>query len=367
MRILCQGFARLNGHVSKTLRDRRTCRTHESDVLHTASLASASANVSSKEPGLKDGAIGLYDPRAGDPSLTIADIAIQDESFLLERTNCFSLCLMQSGRGTFSADAATYAFEAPVLLCFSPYQNHRIAAQTPTEGAVLRFHANFLCIETYHDEIGCNGVLFNDIYGVPAVQLDSRHAAEVTELFERVRSELLECGLAHAEILLSYLKVLLIKLSRLKLEQQATMGGSCSPRLPPVLEALRELIETNYTELHSPAEYARLLHVTPKTLGKTVKAHLHRTLTELIRERILKHAKWELLHTLKPVKQIARELGYTDEFYFSRLFKQASGYSPVFFREYETAIRGGRNLSMPSAQSSIPASRPLDETSVSAR
>ena len=75
--------------------------------------------------------------------------------------------------------------------------------------------------------------------------------------------------------------------------------------------------------------------------------HLNKTLTELIRERILRQAKWELLHTRKPVKEIAAELGFEDIFYFSRLFKSATGCSPTFFREFETAIRGGRNLSMP--------------------
>jgi AraC-like DNA-binding protein len=59
--------------------------------------------------------------------------------------------------------------------------------------------------------------------------------------------------------------------------------------------------------------------MTPKSLGKLVKAHLHKTLTELIRERILREAKWEMLHTTKPVKQVARELGFEDVFYFSRL------------------------------------------------
>ncbi len=71
---------------------------------------------------------------------------------------------------------------------------------------------------------------------------------------------------------------------------------------------------------------------------------------------MLNHAKWELLHTLRPVKEIAREVGYDDELYFSRLFKKATGQAPTEFRTFETTIRGGSNLSMPSARPSIPPS-----------
>jgi AraC-like DNA-binding protein len=46
------------------------------------------------------------------------------------------------------------------------------------------------------------------------------------------------------------------------------------------------------------------------------------------------------------VKEIAAEIGFADEFYFSRLFKQATGMAPTAFREFETRIRSGRNLSM---------------------
>lgn len=293
----------------------------------------------------------LYDPRNGDLALTVSDVTLHAGD--PRRTNYFTVDWVRSGRGEFWADSACLPFAAPSLLFFVPYQQTRFAPQGAAACSRLQFHANFLCIETYHEEVGCNGVLFNHLYGVPAVTLDDRHDREFAELFGQIRDELTGCGLAHAEILLSYLKVLLIRATRLKLEQQGDHCG-VTGRLPPVLEDLRELIEARYSRLHTPADYARLLHADPKALGRTVKAHLGKTLTEVIRERILKHAKWDLLHTLKPVKQIAHELGYGDELYFSRLFKRGTGLSPVFFREFETAIRGGRNLSMSSPLPSIP-------------
>ncbi len=181
---------------------------------------------------------------------------------------------------------------------------------------------------------------------------DQSTGAEAADLISRIRNELAEAGLAHSEVLLSYLKILLVLATRLKLRQGG--GEACSPASSAGARAASSpLIEANYRTPHRPADYAELLHVTPKTLGRLVRKWLGKTPTDLIRERILKH-RWQLLHTLRPVKEIAREVGFDDELYFSRFFKRATGYSPLFFREFETAIRGGANLSMPSSPPSIP-------------
>jgi AraC-like DNA-binding protein len=293
----------------------------------------------------------LFDPRGGDLSLQVADT---DSSAVAHRTNCFAIYWVRAGHGVFHADAAAHPFSAPCLLFTAPYQTAQLVADAVARVTAVRFHANFLCIETVHHEVGCNGVLFNDPYGVPAVTLDESAASDVADLIARIRGELAGSGLAHAEMLISYLKILLVRATRLKREQQGALGGSAGGRLPPPLPELRELVEKNYRQLHAPADYADLLNTTPKALGRAVKLHLGKTLTELIQERVLNHAKWQLLHTLRPVKEIAREVGYEDELYFSRLFKKATGQSPTEFRTFETGIRGGSNLSMPSAQPSIP-------------
>ena len=270
-----------------------------------------------------------------------------------ERTPYFTLYLLRKGRGEVRAGDVHYNFHAPALLAFNPYQLVAFSRVEDLSGTALQFHANFFCIETHHEAVGCNGVLFNDIYGAPVVDLDEATAKDFSTLVSGIRRELLRENLAHQEIIVSYLKILLITATRLKLEQQKKDYAG-QAKLPEALQQLRQLVEENFLTEHRPQFYAQELGYTPKTLGRLVKTHFRQTLTELIRERVLKHAKWQILHTRRQIKDIAYESGFDDELYFSRLFKKACGCSPAHYREYETQLREGRNLSMRSAPPSIP-------------
>lgn len=296
----------------------------------------------------------FYDPRSGAEAFRLQAISARPRDYEPARTNCFCVYWIEAGSGSFWADAAEHTFTSDQLLFFVPYQYIRFALDEPLRGRVLHFHANFLCVETFHAETGCAGSLFNDPYGLPIVTPDEPAKQEIVELIARIAREQDERPLAYEDALLAYIKVLLILAARSKSEQAADCLPNAATFGHPVLGPLRELIEENYRVLHSPSDYAALLHMTTKTLGRCVREHLGKTLTELIRERILTHAKWQLLHTLRPVKEIAAEVGFQDELYFSRLFKKATGVSPKFFREFETEIRGGSNLSMLSSDTSMP-------------
>ena len=99
------------------------------------------------------------------------------------------------------------------------------------------------------------------------------------------------------------------------------------------MQQLKEAIETHYREKHAPNEYASLLNITPKALGKITKTFFNKTIGHLISERIIIEAKRELYLTSKPVKAIAWELGFEDEFYFSRFFKTNADVSPQLYRD----------------------------------
>jgi len=300
------------------------------------------------EMDLKSGSqvtpLTLLDPREGRIAFQLQNFTLAAGSVFSERSNYYNIRWIKIGSGAWDLDLATFSFSSPALLFAAPYQDVLLRSQEPITGVCIRFHAEFLCIETHHEAVGCNGVLFNNVYGVPLARLAPDDEPVFDAIVEQMQAELGLGALATSEILVSYLKIFLIKATRLKISQDACATESLAPRIPPILDRLKALIEQHYRSKHRPADYAKMVGMNPRALGKLSRTYFRKTLTDLIRERVLKHAKWQLLHTLRPVKEVAYEVGFNDEFYFSRLFKCSTGCSPQFYREYETEVRGGKNL-----------------------
>ena len=260
----------------------------------------------------------------------------EDNGFFdqIQRNNYFSLIWVTEGTGKVTADFAEYDFEANSLFAFAPYQPFMFAGNQPVKGIAIYFHPEFFCIYKHDKEVSCNGILYNNVYKPPFVKVDATAAATLQMICGQLETEMQNPALAQYELLVSYLKIFLITASRLKTQQQPEAALSVQDNKEPfILQKLKDAIEENFKTKHSPADYAELLYISPKALAKITKSHFNKTLSSLINERIIIEAKRELYLTDKTVKEIAWELGYEDEYYFSRFFKVNTDVSPQLYRD----------------------------------
>lgn len=264
----------------------------------------------------------------------------------LQRLNYYSAIWLFRGKGTLKVDMNEYELADNTMYFFSPYQPFQFQHEQDAEGLALHFHPDFFCIEKHKNEVACNGVLFNNIYHPPCIPIRPKDVPFFTDIMNKFRQEMNNNEIAQYDILVSYLKIFLINASRVKIDltPQARENNSAKDE-PFVLQKLKDLIEKNYREKHAPSEFAQLLFITAKALGRLTKNHFNKTPSELIHERIIIEAKRELYLTNKTVKEIAYELGFEDEFYFSRFFKNNTEVSPQLYRE-KVGINRGSNLSM---------------------
>jgi AraC family transcriptional regulator, transcriptional activator of pobA len=276
----------------------------------------------------------LVNPQDGNLAFKIFDFDGVCQFDHIQRLGYYSMILVREGGGKLKADFSAYDFSENMLMCFSPYQPFMLEEGASIKGVCVHFHPDFFCIHKHQQETACNGVLFNNIYDPPLFQLEPSETTSLVSVVEGMRTEMRNPGFSQYDLLISQLKILLITASRIKMNQNPKAAAEFSGRQQPVvLRHLKEAIETHFKSKHTPGDYAGLLHISPKALAKLCRNHFHKTLTDLIAERIVIEAKRELYLTSKSIKEIAWELGYEDEHYFSRFFKRNAAISPQFYRD----------------------------------
>ncbi len=139
------------------------------------------------------------------------------------------------------------------------------------------------------------------------------------------------------------------------LDSQTLYGRMQSLATVYSLFARMAMQDTSYTSLHPAVttalhrienEFSSDLSVNDLAIGATLscpyfsslfKEQLGTTPQTVITEYRLRKAERMLLHSDETVKEIALSCGYSDEFYFSRLFKKKRGCPPLRYRtKYKT-------------------------------
>lgn len=235
------------------------------------------------------------------------------------------------GEGSFEVDSIPYQFRGNVILFLSPYQNFKWLGTDITAIRLLQFHGDYYCIEYHKKEVACNGLLFNNIYSNPHILVSTEVFKEIALIFKKVEREKEAHHSFSEAIIKSYIQLILALCSKEKSKHAENMESDAI-RDKHLVE-FQELLEKHYKTERSQLFYASKLAITGNGLSKKIKKEYGKTFTQLISERVILEAK-KLLHlTYRSIKEIASELNFDDEFYFSRYFKKATGLSPLHYRE----------------------------------
>ncbi|WP_256007031.1 helix-turn-helix domain-containing protein [Pedobacter deserti] len=233
---------------------------------------------------------------------------------------------------TIKVDFAVYNTSKPTLLFVAPNQHIELERLGDRPGHFVYYNRDFYCIQINDAEVSCDGLLFNNIHNMPVVVLESREAAFIDYLFSELEDEFLNNDSSMEEMLRTYLKQLLIKATRLWKIQHLDRVVTEQHADLEFFRKFTLLVDANYKQKHTVADYADLLYMSPKTITHKFKRLNLPQPNEVIKNRIVLEAKRLLVHTGMTAKEIAYDLGYDDPAYFSRLFLVKTGESPTGFR-----------------------------------
>jgi AraC family transcriptional activator of pobA len=98
------------------------------------------------------------------------------------------------------------------------------------------------------------------------------------------------------------------------------------------IEKFRSLLDKQFRTVHSLQAYAEQVGVSVGQLSRLCREVLGKSSLEVMNDRLIQEAQRELVYTSLPIKQLASELGFEDDAYFSRFFRKHTGVSPKAYR-----------------------------------
>jgi AraC-like DNA-binding protein len=250
------------------------------------------------------------------------------------RHKFYHFVLFTSGTGSHSIDFNTYSVTPWQIYFMSPGQVHTWEFDAGIDGYIVNFERDFfqsfLLKPDYLDSFSFfTGTDHSNVKELPA---EIRNAAEVIckQLYAQVNDSLDKNIDFQKVLLLSLLMLVEQHTPALQLQQFQTHNMV-------VLRNFQNLVEEHYLLKRLPKDYAEMLHLTPNHLNAICKELIGTQAGEVIRERVLLEAKRLLVSGDVNISQIANELNFNDNSYFTKFFKKYTGLTPEQFKKEHSA------------------------------
>lgn len=238
----------------------------------------------------------------------------------------YLIVLFTKGSGSHEIDFKNYDIKPGSVFMILPGQMHNWKFEKGTDGYVF-FHTKDFYNSGFTKASVDDYLFFQSLQNLPVINLDKTDTKKLEPLFKELVNEHEQQAYMKFEKIHALVNLIYVELSR---HYFPTIQISNKTYLTKI-RALENLIDQHFKTKKYPSEYANLMNLSEKHLNRISKNCLNKTTTELIAERIILEAKRLLIHSKQTISEIANELGYEDNSYFSRFFKKHAEQTPVQF------------------------------------
>ncbi|WP_410880115.1 helix-turn-helix domain-containing protein [Myroides sp. DW712] len=248
----------------------------------------------------------------------------------MSKDDFFQLIFITGGTGVQYIDLQAYEVKAGDVIFLNTWQQHRWSYNTSTQGYLLRFTPSFIT------QFVSNHLFVHDLpffkrfthHHVLSLEGDLNTTLRLT--VERMLKEYETEDGEYLNLLRTYLlEVLLLCKKEIDHTSFVSLTEAKSNEL---IKSFELLIDKHFYEYRFPKEYAKVLLITPNYLNAMCQKIRQKSAGDLIRDRILIECKRLLIHTNLSASEIAYQLNFKDNSYFSKFFKKHIGISPDEFR-----------------------------------
>jgi AraC family transcriptional activator of pobA len=247
------------------------------------------------------------------------------------RKDYYFWAFVKQGNSRHWIDMTPYTIKPNTLYFTIPHQVHLKEEAKPLTAISVGFTEEFLAIEE-NSFLRQLPIIKNQSNGHELILSDA-DVLFVEDTLEKIYQENLAHDTWQLGMVMGYMRILMIYLSRLY-TQQFNDAEAASDGL--LLKRYLSKIDENYLEHHEVSAYADMLNISAGHLSEVVKEQSGKPAIMHIHDRLVLETKRLLFYTDQSVKEIAYKLGFEDASYFNRFFKRLVGDTPV---SYRTAIR----------------------------
>lgn len=247
------------------------------------------------------------------------------------RHDFFEVLYLLKGSGFHVIDGNKYEIGPPCVFFMSPGQAHKLELSHDIEGYIFIFTSDFYLLNRSNQNSLIEFPFFYTIHqDNPPLLLGNEHDIRFLEsLFRRSIAEITRPGNYTLDLLRSLLDLILTTCAS---RYQATENLRNKGKGQILVKRFFHLVEENNQKNLSLSDYANMIGVTANHLTQTVKLLTGKTSSQIVKAKQLLEIKRLLVHTNLSVSEIANQLNFEDQSYFTKFFKRETGLTPLQYR-----------------------------------
>jgi len=247
------------------------------------------------------------------------------------RHDFFEVLYLHHGSGYHVIDGNNYEIKPPCVFFMSPGQAHKLELSNDIEGYIFIFTADFYLLNRRNPNRLIEFPFFYTIHqDNPPLHLTNPEDVRFLEaLFRQSIAEANANGESKMEMLRSILDLILTTCTA-RYHENEHLSQKGKGQI--MVKQFFHLLEENYAQNLQINRYAEMIGVTPSHLTQTVKMLTGKTSSQMIKGKQLLEIKRLLAHTNLSVSEIASQLNFEDQSYFTKFFKRKTGLTPLQFR-----------------------------------
>lgn len=234
-----------------------------------------------------------------------------------------------------------YDYQEGSIVCFGPGQVAHVEMEEGTKpsGIGILFHPDLIRNTPLSREIGRYS--FFSYEANEALHLSERERKIIIECIEKIEYEVDRIIDKHSQRLIATNIELLLDYCMRFYDRQfitrSNVNHDVITKFESFLEEWYKNDSMRQSGLPSVKYFADKVFLSPNYFGDLVKKETGMTAQEHIQMKMLNVAKDFIVNTKLSISQIAFELGFQYSQHFNRVFKKATGYTPLEYRRLQAA------------------------------